>query len=439
MRPMYSCAHLLALLELNWSIARSRLMIGTSLRASKSLGCLEFGCSSLDELVVGFIRVVGSLTARWSVDGGRRHAGTIEQRLAVRVVIFVGTEPGVQSGRLIVQSGIDFAALCSAGVLAESHLARNVTILLQLLLLELHVLFQSHLAFALLSSFLAQTFTLTCCDIVVRFWDSIGVVVAIILGGGSCSRSSRKLPLTFIRSIISIVIILSISQSAALHAGLVGQFAELLLALFLLLDCELLLDLRAELDFLPGLAFRNVQTLRQRGEVRVDGVLTQTTTVGGETLVERDGVPARVLPVTDAGGDVPLVALFLAELLGRCVQDWHGIFGRSARGLDVLVLRRLHGIHLLGHHLDDTLRGGGVVPRRIGTRRVLDELRVLFDVLGGIGIDQGRSGGRVQRRLGTDQLLQRRLRLGGSRLLLVLRRKRNIFLLGLTSHHIIMA
>mmetsp|Transcript_22088 Transcript_22088/g.67971 ORF Transcript_22088/g.67971 Transcript_22088/m.67971 type:complete len:281 (-) Transcript_22088:430-1272(-) len=176
-------------------------------------------------------------------------------------------------------------------------------------------------------------------------------------------------------------------------AGLGGQVAEALFLGLLFFEGVGLADLRAGLDFLAGRALRNVQSFRQRREVVVDGLFLQAAAVRCQALVQSDRVPARVLPVRHARRDLPGLLVRDGHLPRRRVQDGNGRRRRSARDFGVFVLRRLHRVHLLVHHLDDALARS--VPGRVRVGRVPHVRRlVLFAGLGHV-----RRAGRVNFRL----------------------------------------
>lgn len=81
----------------------------------------------------------------------------------------------------------------------------------------------------------------------------------------------------------------------------------------------------------------------------------ETATVGGETLVERDGEALVVLPVGYAGWDHPLLLLLRGGLARRATQNGRRRARRPARDLLVLETRWLERVFDDIGHLDDAL------------------------------------------------------------------------------------
>jgi hypothetical protein len=145
--------------------------------------------------------------------------------------------------------------------------------------------------------------------------------------------------------------------------------------------------------------------------------LLQRATVGGEALVQRDGVALGVLPVGDARRDLPRLLVLHSHLARRRVHHGHRRRRRARGHLLVLELGRLHRVRRHLHHADDALLGRG------GAEAVLR--RLVLDVLV-LGRRRRRVAGDDDRPrcgdLAVHDALQRRLGLGGRRELLVLSR-----------------
>jgi hypothetical protein len=120
------------------------------------------------------------------------------------------------------------------------------------------------------------------------------------------------------------------------------------------------LDSVAFFDFFAGGTFGDVEGVGKLGELFVDGVLLEGSTVGGETHFEGDGVTFGVFPVGDAGRDLPVLLVFDGEFSGRGVHDGGGRGSGSAGDLFVLEFWRGERVDLGGLHFDDALLGAGV-------------------------------------------------------------------------------
>lgn len=88
--------------------------------------------------------------------------------------------------------------------------------------------------------------------------------------------------------------------------------------------------------------------------------ILETTTIGSETLVERDGVTLVVLPVRDTRRDHPVLLLLSRRLPRRRPQDGRRRRGRTPGDLLRLETRRLERVLNNFGHLDDALGGPGL-------------------------------------------------------------------------------
>mmetsp|Transcript_12090 Transcript_12090/g.34974 ORF Transcript_12090/g.34974 Transcript_12090/m.34974 type:complete len:514 (+) Transcript_12090:1070-2611(+) len=167
-------------------------------------------------------------------------------------------------------------------------------------------------------------------------------------------------------------------QPCTSHARTGGDLSQFRFFLLLLLDRELLLDPGPDFELFSRFALGDVQRLAEGGEVVVDGLLLEATAIRRQALVERDGVATNVLPVGDAGWDLPHLLVFHRELALRRVKNRHRVLGGSPRHLLVFMLGWLHGVNLLLHHLDDALFGAALDPRGVRVRGVLNELCILL-------------------------------------------------------------
>merc|ERR1719270_1241744 len=96
------------------------------------------------------------------------------------------------------------------------------------------------------------------------------------------------------------------------------------LVLLLLLRGKLLLQVGPRLHSLPRLSVCDEQRFGKLREALVDVNLLEPPPVGREPLVERDGVALLILPVGDAGRDLPVLLLLHRHLPRRRVHDRRG-------------------------------------------------------------------------------------------------------------------
>lgn len=78
---------------------------------------------------------------------------------------------------------------------------------------------------------------------------------------------------------------------------------------------------------LSSLLLGHVEGLCELGKAVIDGCLLQASPISGQPLVQWNGVPLGILPITDAGRDLPVLLLLGANCSGRRVH--HGHRGRS--------------------------------------------------------------------------------------------------------------
>lgn len=74
---------------------------------------------------------------------------------------------------------------------------------------------------------------------------------------------------------------------------------------------------------LAGIGLGHVEGLGELGKVVVDGGLLEAAAIGGQALVQGDGVAFGVLPVGDAGRDLPVLLLAHAHCTRRRVHHRH--------------------------------------------------------------------------------------------------------------------
>jgi hypothetical protein len=83
----------------------------------------------------------------------------------------------------------------------------------------------------------------------------------------------------------------------------------------------------------------------------------QTSAIGSQSFVERNGVSLGVLPVGDAGRDLPRVLVDRRQLARRRVKNRNRGVRRTFWNALCFEFSRLHGIHLRFHHANDALLG----------------------------------------------------------------------------------
>ena len=81
------------------------------------------------------------------------------------------------------------------------------------------------------------------------------------------------------------------------------------------------------LTCLSGRAFCHIQGFSELGKAVIDGGLLQSSPISCQPLVQGDGVPLRVLPVGDAGWDLPVLLVLNADGARGGVHD--GNWGRA--------------------------------------------------------------------------------------------------------------
>jgi len=81
-----------------------------------------------------------------------------------------------------------------------------------------------------------------------------------------------------------------------------------------------------ELTCLSGRAFCHVQGLSEFGKAVIDGSFLQASPISCQSLVQGNGVPLGILPIGDAGGNLPVLLVLHADWAGGGVHDgyWGG-------------------------------------------------------------------------------------------------------------------
>mmetsp|Transcript_21294 Transcript_21294/g.46213 ORF Transcript_21294/g.46213 Transcript_21294/m.46213 type:complete len:326 (+) Transcript_21294:360-1337(+) len=164
--------------------------------------------------------------------------------------------------------------------------------------------------------------------------DTLGNIAILItsalalLAGQLQSLVTLNLALSLVQDLHTLLPILRITGRLALDGVLIrkvrpllarlsGQLAQLLLSNLLLADLALASHVVPDSDLLSRLTLGQVQIFGKCCELVVYSNILQLTTVGGQTLVQWDGITFSVLPIGDARGDLPIFLILGCQLLGR--------------------------------------------------------------------------------------------------------------------------
>lgn len=99
--------------------------------------------------------------------------------------------------------------------------------------------------------------------------------------------------------------------------GVLGLDSHILLFFDVFLVGVRSLDDIAFLNGKTGLSFGDIQCVCILSEFFVDRVLLEGSTVCTQSHINRNSVSSGVLPIGDAGGDIPLLLVFKRQLAGR--------------------------------------------------------------------------------------------------------------------------